>query len=211
MTELEMWLNQAARKLSRDAAAQVRSEILEHYQSAREAAMSEGAAGDDASRRALAALGDAKVANCQYRKVLLTSAEVRTLREAKWETQVICSRPWVAGFLLSLPVVGMIAAATFYLSGSIAMARTLMVGAIGMGILFGAPFLPIYTQSRGRIFRGVKWIVIISVLAVIFGNDALKDSWLLFSCLWPMCWIEWTRNSIRRKLPVAQWPKQLYL
>jgi len=57
----------------------------------------------------------------------------------------------------------------------------------------------------------VKWVVITGMLVVIFGPDTLKMSWLLISCLWPMAWIEWQRVSIRRKLPVAKWPKQLYL
>jgi len=52
--------------------------------------------------------------------------------------------------------------------------------------------------------------VLAGTLLLAFGPDALKWSWLT-SCLWPLAWIEWTRISIRRKLPVAQWPKQLYL
>jgi len=44
-----------------------------------------------------------------------------------------------------------------------------------------------------------------------FGPDALKFSWLLIASSWPVVWVEWTRNSIRRKLPVARWPKHLYL
>ena len=48
-------------------------------------------------------------------------------------------------------------------------------------------------------------------LALPFGPNTLKWSWLLISCLWPVFWVEWTRASIRRKLQVADWPKQLYL
>jgi hypothetical protein len=48
-------------------------------------------------------------------------------------------------------------------------------------------------------------------LGLAFGPSALKMWWLLMSCLWPVVWIEWARISIRRKLPVAEWPKQLYL
>jgi hypothetical protein len=39
----------------------------------------------------------------------------------------------------------------------------------------------------------------------------VQSSWLLFSSLWIIVWTERTRASIRRKLPVAAWPKQLYL
>jgi hypothetical protein len=86
--------------------------------------------------------------------------------------------------------------------------------------LFTAPFLPVYTRpSRGRVFRYVKWVVLLGTLGLAFGTDAhswswllmLKWSWLLTACLWPLIWIEWTRVSIRRKIPIAQWPRQLYL
>jgi general stress protein YciG len=43
MTELDSWLKQATRHLSKESVAQVRTEIREHYESAREAAMSGGA------------------------------------------------------------------------------------------------------------------------------------------------------------------------
>jgi hypothetical protein len=80
-----------------------------------------------------------------------------------------------------------------------------------MGFLFGAPFLPIYTPARGRIFRTVKWMVLLAILGLSFGSDALRWSWMLMSTLWVVFWIESTRESIRRKLPVTEWPKQLYL
>ena len=56
--DLDCWLQQATRSLSKDSTAQVRTEIQEHYQSAREA-----------NRMALIALGDARIANTQYRRV----------------------------------------------------------------------------------------------------------------------------------------------
>jgi hypothetical protein len=65
--------------------------------------------------------------------------------------------------------------------------------------------------SRGFIFRCVKWAALIGTLVLAFGPDSLKWPWLLASCVWPLVWIEWTRDSIRRKLPVAEWPRQLYL
>jgi hypothetical protein len=209
--ELETWLKQATRQLSRDSATQVRAEIQEHYESAREVAISRGATADEANRQAVTALGEAKVANCQYRKVLLTSAEARMLRDANWEARAVCSRPWLKWLLLAMPVVALFAGASFFLAGAIAMARVLLVGGIGMGFFFGGPFLPVYTPSRSRVFRGVKWVVLAGTLGLAFGPDALKWSWLLTSCLWILAWIEWTRVSIRRKLPVAAWPKQLYL
>jgi hypothetical protein len=210
-TELETWLKQATRQLSRDSAAQVRTEIQEHYESAREAAMSGGSTTAQADRSAVTALGNAKTANCQYRRVLLTSVEARMLREGNWEARAVCSRPWLKWMLLAMPVAALMAAIACFLAGAIGMARVLLVGGIPIGLLLTAPFLPLYTPSRGRVFRVVKWVVLIGALGLAFGPDALKWSWLLISCLWLVARIEWTRVSIRRKLPVAEWPKQLYL
>jgi len=209
--ELETWLKQATRHLSRDSSGQVRIEIQEHYESAREAAMSGGSTADEADRLALAALGNAKAANRQYRSVLLTSAEARTLREGNWEARAVCSSPWLKWLLLAMPVAALFVAAALFLTGAIAVARVLVIGGVGMGLLFAAPFLPVYTPRRGRVFRVVKWVVLVGMLGLAFGPDALKWSWLLISCLWLMGRVEWTRVSIRRKLPVAEWPKQLYL
>jgi hypothetical protein len=211
MTRLDSWLKQATRHLSKDSAAQVRTEIQEHYESAREDAMSGGATADDADRSAVTALGDAMAANRQYRNVLLTSGEARMLRDAKWEARAFCSRPWLWWLLLPVPAVALLAATALFLLGAIGVARVLLAGGIGMGFLFVAPFLPVYTPSRGRIFRGVKWVVQAGMLVLAFGPHALQWSWLLACCIWPVAWIEWTRVSIRRKLPVAQWPKTLYL
>src|SRR5882724_848375 len=102
MTALDIWLKQATRHLAQASAAQVRGEIQEHYESAREAAMSSGASADEADRLAVAALGDSQVANCQYRNVLLTSAEARLLREGNWEARAVCSRPWLKGMFLAI-------------------------------------------------------------------------------------------------------------
>ena len=211
MTGLEIWLKQATRHLSRDSAAQVRTEIQEHYESARDDAISRGANVDDAERFAVAALGNAKAANCQYRSVLLTSAEARMLRDAKWEARAVCSRPWLKWLLLGMPLATLFAATSFFLASAIAVARVLLVGGIGMGVWLVVPFLPVYTPVRGRVFRFVKWVALIGMLGLAFGPLALHWSWLVLSCLWSLFWIEWTRVSIRRKLPVAEWPKALYL
>ena len=50
-----------------------------------------------------------------------------------------------------------------------------------------------------------------SYLALIYGPETFQWSWFLISCLWPLAWTEWVRASIRRKLPVASWPRHLYL
>ncbi|MGB9074766.1 MAG: hypothetical protein WCC22_19170 [Terriglobales bacterium] len=211
MTGLDNWLRQATRHLSKDSADKVRAEILEHYESAWEEAVSGGATADEADRLVVAALGDAKTANCQYRRVLLTAAEARMLRKGEWEAQAICSRPWVKWLLLAMPVAALLGTAAFLFTGAVAVARVLLLAGIALGFLFGVPFLPVYTPSRARVFRALKWAVLVGGLGLAFWPDVLKWSWLLFSCLWPAFWIDSTRESIRRKLPVAEWPKHLYL
>ena len=207
MTELDNWLKLATRQLSQGAAAQVRTEIQEHYDSELEAAIDRGSSVEEANRLAVAALGDAKDVNCQYRRVLLTAAEARMLRESNWEARAICSRPWLKLSLQAIPGIALLASLAFWLGGAPEIARALVAGGIGMAFLFIGPFLPIYTPSRGRIFRIVKWISLTGAVALAFRMDAP----LFASCMWPLIWIESTRSSIRRKLRVADWPKQLHL
>ena len=89
MSGLDSWLRQATRHLAKDSAAQVRMEIQQHYESARDAAIHAGATAVEAARSALIALGDARTANRQYRHVLLTSAEPRMLRDGNWEARIV--------------------------------------------------------------------------------------------------------------------------
>jgi hypothetical protein len=211
MTALDGWLKKATRHLSDDSVVRVRIEIQEHYESARATAMNSGATADEADGLAVAALGNANVANREYRKVLLTSTEARMLRDGNWEARAICSISWLKWLLATTPVAALLTAAISFLTGAVDLARVLLLGGIGMGFLFLAPFLPVYTPSRGCVFRSVKWVALIGTLVVVLGPDVLKWFWLVISCLWPLVWIEWTRASIRRKLRVAEWPKQLYL
>jgi len=205
MTRLDSWLKQATRHLSKDAAAQVRTEIEEHYWSAHEAAIADGAAGAEADLRVIAALGDARLANREYRRVMLTCSEARALREGDWEARTLCSRKWL---LLAVPLAVLCAGVAFLLAGKTAVAQVPLAGGAAMAFLLGATFLPIYTPARARIYRWVKWATLLALFAAAFD---LKSSWLLISCLWPLAWTEWTRIALRRKLPVADWPKQLYL
>ena len=198
MGSLDGWLKQATRHLAKDSAAQVRTEIQEHYESARDAATAKGLTAGEADRLAMDALGDAKIANSQYRSVLLTSAEAKMLREGNWEARAVCSRPWLKRVaLVAVPLAAM-AVAIALLTGRVAVARDLLLIGIGMSPLLAAPLLPIYTPSRGRVFRVVKWGAITGALILLFGPEALKWSWLLISCLGPLAWTEWTRASIRR-------------
>lgn len=211
MTALDMWLKQATRHLSHEAAIQVRREIGEHYDAARESAMEAGATGDEADRLAVAALGDAKTTNCRYRSVLLTAVEARMLRDGNCEARAVCSRQWLKWLLPAIPAAMLLSAAALFFTGASGGARVLAAAGIAAGLMFVAPFLPIYTPARARIFRCVKWVVMPASMMFAFGPELLKVPWLAASCLWPFVWIEWTRVSIRRKLRVEDWPKQLYL
>jgi len=211
MTAIDNWLRQATRHLAKDSVTRVRTEILEHFESTRDAAVGGGATAEEADTFALKALGDAKAANRQYRRVLLTSAEARMLRSDNWEARAICSRPQLKWIAAGVFVTALCAAAALFLTGRGGTGRDVMALAIGMSPLSGALFLPIRTPARGRVFRALKWTAVTVAVALVFGPELLKWSWLLISCLWPMVLSEWTRASIRRKLPASAWPRHLYL
>jgi len=90
-------------------------------------------------------------------------------------------------------------------------ARMLLAFGILLSLFFGAPFLAVYTKARGRAFRVVKWAAMAALLMVAFGPNTREWWWLMITCAWPLVWTEITRVSIRRKLPVEQWPRALYL
>jgi len=210
MGELNDWLQQATRHLAKNSAAQVRAEIREHYESARETAIAGGATSENAERQALNALGDARTANCQYRRVLLTSAEARMLGESNWEARAVCSRPWLKRSILAMPMAIAAAAAALLITGHAPVARDVLIGGIAMSPLAAVLLLQINTPLRGRVFRCAKWIVMIGAMVLLLGPNAVMRPWLLISWVLPLAWIEWTRASIRRKLPVKAWPRHLY-
>ena len=206
MNTLELWLERATRCLSAESSAQVRSEIREHYVSAVAVAICQGLSDDQAEQSAVASLGDPAEANRQYRRVLLTSAEARMLRRSNSEARALCARPWLRWLLALLPATALVGSLTFAVRDKDAVAWTLFAGAAAVTLMLFASYLPVYTVTRSRIFRAVKWAVLIGIMAICY-----RWPWLCFASLWPIAHIEWNRVSIRRKLPVAQWPKQLYL
>jgi len=211
MAGLEVWLQVATRHLAKDSAAQVRSEIREHYELARDAAFAEGATAENADQLALASLGDPHIVNCHYREAMITSAEARLLRESNLEARFFCSRSWLRWTGIALSLGAFWTALVLFFLGRIEASEIAAALFVMTGLLFVAPQLPIYTPSRSRVFRWVKWALVLCALATVFGRDAFHLSWLLFSCLWPMVWVERRRMLIRRKLPVTAWPRQLFL
>jgi hypothetical protein len=113
--------------------------------------------------------------------------------------------------MIVIPVVLVEAAAVSYFRGNIGLARNLLFAGIGMSPLFAAMLLPINTPLRGRVYRYGKWVVMTAAVLVLWGPEVTKWSWLLLCCFWPVAFTDWTRASIRRKLPVSEWPRHLYL
>ena len=208
---LGLWLNQATSGLAIASAAQVRSEIQQHYESARDAAITVGKTQFEAEHIALTSLGAAKTANCQYRRVLLTAAEAKLLRQGNCEARVLSSNAVVLQFLRSAPIGLLCLAAYAFASGESFWARVLVSAGFGLGLVFTATALPLYTPSRARAYRVIKFIGLTACMALACGPNAVKMSWMLPVLFSPLLAIESTRMSLRRKLPVAQWPKQLYL
>jgi hypothetical protein len=211
MTSLEIWLEKATRCLSAESAAMVRSEIQEHYESARDAALDRGVTLPEADQAALYSLGDPRTANRQYRRVLLTATEAQMLRNAQWEGRTVCASRVLLWLLRAIPVAVLCAAAITFVAGQSFMSRLFLLLAVGSVVFIAGPTLPIYTPSRARIFRWVKWTAIIVTTALAFGSNAADWFGAIAICASGVAWIEWTRHSIRRKLPVAKWPKELFL
>jgi len=198
MQRLEEWLSAATRGLSESAAARVRDEIGEHYLSATEAAQ---AVVDplDVEREVVAALGDAKTANREYRRVLLTKDEAGLLSNM---TSVRRKR-W--GAVISLAAVAVL------LSGATGYTKSLI-----MTIVIEEVSRAISTASRraGWIVRVVRWSVL--ALALIVGTMAAFHDMKGYvpGMAWWVLWAiyyEYKLFVIRRKLPVEQWPRRLWV
>ena len=230
-TALDTWLARATRQLSAESAAQVRTEIAEHYDAAREDAIRAGATGDEADRSAVAALGDPRAANSQYREILVTRSEAKLLRSSACEARFFSATPLRKRLLAIVPAAAAICAAGAYAIATVTapftipfaltaslnataslIARIAIVAAILTAVVFAVPLLPIYTPARARIYRAAKWLTVIS-LSIFFFNPShyLEWSWLVVNCFSFVAWTELKRMSLRRKIPAANWPKHLYL
>ncbi|HEY2823600.1 MAG TPA: hypothetical protein VGJ06_21320 [Candidatus Acidoferrum sp.] len=231
MTALDTWLARATRQLSADSATQVRAEIEQHFESAREDAIASGATSDEADRTAVATLGDPRAANSQYREALLTRSEAKLLRSSACEARFFTSTPIRKRLLILVPVVAASCAAAAYTIATItapftipfpasagANATAALVARVGIGaailtsIVLAVPLLPIYTPVRARFYRATKWLTVIALSVLLYDRvHFLEWSWLILNCFSFVAWIELKRMSIRRKIPTPNWPKHLYL
>ena len=113
---------------------------------------------------AVTALGDARIANRQYRQVLLT-ADVKLLRTASsWVRMWSAPFLWMRGLMLAVPVALLMVSLAFLLTGNPDKAKGLLEGAIGVAVWSATPFLPIYTPMARTLLRLAKW-------AVLFDRD----------------------------------------
>jgi hypothetical protein len=212
MTPLQAWLEKATRYLSTDSAAQVCREIQEHYESARDAAIARGRRLDEAERAALVALGDARIANRQYRRVLLTKTEADMLGKMQWEASKLCARAWLLWPLRAIPVIPFVAGGVAFVFGYDSIARWALWLAVASAAFLAAPTLCIiYTPSRARVFRCCKWTATGAASALALGPSAANWIGALAIVCTGLVWVEWTRRNIRRKLSVKDWPLELYL
>jgi hypothetical protein len=231
MTALDHWLAQATRQLSADSATQVRTEIEQHYESAREDALASGVAGDEADRVAIAALGDPRAANSQYREILITRSEAKLLRSSACEARFFTSTPLRKRLLAIIPAAAAMCAAGAYAVATITapftlpftasasanatatlVARVAIGAAILTSVVLAVPLLPIYTPVRARFYRAIKWLTVIGLSALLYDRVHFREwSWLMLNCFSIIAWIELKRMSIRRKIPTPNWPRHLYL
>ena len=207
---LEQWLQRATKCLSNDSRATVRTEIQDHYETGCDQAMAGGATRYEAESIALLALGDPAHANRLYRRSLLTSSEARLLSQGRSETRLICSRPVLKTIFLSLPAVAFLAGLAAFFMKANSLAGFLVPIALCLSVMVHGPFFPIYTPLRSRIYRGLKWAALSALFVLVMLALGWKNSWLGISCIWTVGWVEWTRFSIRRKLPINQWPRHLH-
>ncbi|WP_109484726.1 hypothetical protein [Occallatibacter savannae] len=211
MATLDVWLKRAVRGLSQESAETVRREIEEHFEAARGEALGSSIDPQQAGAMAMQALGDPRVANRQYRKVLLTKSEAKVLRNSNAELRMICSNGWAKWMILSAPGTLLLLSVMFLAMHQYSLAKGILVVGALMAIFFMPPFMPIYTVSRGRIYRAIKWVVMLGSIVLLFGGDSRNGLWLISCCFFPVLYTEWKRMVIRRKLPIGRWPRQLYL
>ena len=210
MTDLQVWLKRVTRGLSREAAHQVRHEIEDHYLSARDAALEQGAAPDQADRQALAALGDAEIANMRYRSVLLTKEEAKMLRGVKRDGEFFRCRPELGRAFRLGPCLLLCVAAAAYAMDAPNLARIMLAATLGLGMIFTVPTFSIYTPARSKVYRHAKGPVVLLALWLANGPSF---HWLGITLigLAVFGWTELVCASLRKKLPVEQWPYMLYL
>jgi len=196
MQTLEQWLSVATNGLCDAAAARVRAEISEHCLSAVETAATAYIDPLEAEGRAVAALGDAKTANRQYRRVLLTEGEARLLSG-------LTVGPHPIGIVLLAMM------AIFAISIRNAWVNYVIAATVIEAALLAIPVSSIRTGRTVRILRWGNQTVFYTIwFAKALGFAAVPAVLIPVMALGTVH-REYKLSVIRRKLPVDQWPRRL--
>ena len=200
MPTLEHWLDVATKGLCESAAERVRAEIGEHYASALESAVKRGVDSVEAERHAVAALGDAKTANREYRRVLITEREENLLSSLGWGSR---RRQFGIMVLWALPLIVI----RFWTSE----ADYILAALVTQGVL---QTIPISSVRAAWVVRILRWAVMAAFYATLFARMLPKGMFPAVVMLWMplvMAYHEYKLCVIRRKLPVEQWPRRLWV
>lgn len=162
---LDAWLMTATRGLAGVSATQVRTEIAEHYRSAFDEAAASGATDEAADRTAVEALGDPKMANRQYREVLLTKSEARILSQTKWECATLGRH---LRWLLMIPAALLFVGIEMILAGKGWGGTIVLLASFGLALMIGAPLMNIRTPEKARVVRVIRWVWLAAILIAAF-------------------------------------------
>jgi hypothetical protein len=198
--ELEQWLSVATRGLCESAAARVRADIGEHYLSALEAGATTGVDPLTVEQCAVAALGDAEIANREYRRVLLTDGESHLLSGLR----SLSTHQWVGILLVAATALYAISVGTSqfnYLFATLAIAGMLRA-------------IPIASTRAGWMVRFVRWGVLTAFYTMWFvswPSDGILP--VVGFCLFALAHahLEYKLFVLRRKVPVEQRPRRLWV
>jgi hypothetical protein len=214
MQRLEEWLRVATRGLCPDAVTRVRAEIADHHKSTFESAVAAGVDAAEAERRAVAALGDARTANRQYRRVLLTIWQDLLFSNmlsppthlAGFSTNQVRVGRLLATILLLEAVAGLLGISLLQQSWPYVTALAAMVVAVALQELI-ARTVRVRSIRVGWMIRLLRWgaLATAALFSVAIGQPAVGIGFLLG--FGP---IEYTRFVLRRKIPISQWPARLY-
>jgi hypothetical protein len=198
MQTLDQWLSVATRGLCEAAAERVRTEIGEHYACALESAGTVDVNPLDAERRTVAALGDPKIANREYRRVLLTAGEDDLLRGL---TSWWASWGWL---LMGIPL--LLAAVALKNSALIYVPAMVLIE----GVLRDFPARPIRAGWMVRIARWGTLAICLTLWFVGIRAGAPQVAMVVFVAV-TIAHREYKYAVLRRKVPVEQWPRWLWV
>jgi hypothetical protein len=204
------WLAVATRKLSAESVEHVREEIEEHFTSAKEEALAAGVHPHDTGLSALVSLGDPKAAHRACRKVLLTKAEERLLRNFK------SKGPRMIGVAAGCLVLALVWIVAVFLPAGFQESPhenelTLLLVFVYLALALRPWITSKRNQTNSRIFFcfyvvcGAGSLFLLDSPQLHLGHSVL----LIVAVM--ACWLTIRRRQqLRRKLPIDKWPDDLF-